>query len=98
MNAELLSGLKDSRLAELANEIATYQKELPRLLAEGHAGRHAVVHGNDIVNIWDTYADALQYAYERFGLDTRFAVKKIDPRDVERFAQFFGNSDPPCSS
>src|SRR5216683_5519522 len=98
MSTKLSSALNDPRLAELAAEIATYQRELPRLLAEGHTGRHAVLQGDQVVNIWDTYADAIQYARERFNHDTKFAVKKIDPRDVERFAQVFGDPDTPCSS
>jgi hypothetical protein len=68
----------------LAEEWETYKRELCRLLDEGNAGRHAVLHGDQVESIWDTYSDALQHAYDRFGLEKRFAVKRIDPRDEKR--------------
>jgi hypothetical protein len=66
-------------------EIATYLRELPRLLEEGHAGRNALVKGEEIVSIFDTQGDAIQAGCERFELEPIF-VKTIDPRDAERFA------------
>ena len=66
-------------------EIVTYVRELPRLLEEGHAWRHALIKGNEILSIWDTQGDATQAGRERFGLDP-ICVKTIDPRDIERFA------------
>lgn len=71
-------------------EIATYLRELPRLLKEGHAGRIALIRGNEILNIWDNQADAIQDGRQRFGLDPIF-VKAIDPRDPERFAHVAGH-------
>lgn len=68
-------------------EIATYRRELPRLLQEGQAGRCALIKGNEILSIWDTWGDANQAGYDRFGLDEPFCVQKIDPRDPDRFAQ-----------
>jgi hypothetical protein len=64
-------------------ENIAYLRELPRLLEEGEAGRHALVKGNDVVGIWDTDGDALQAGYERFG-DEQVFIKKIDSRDLER--------------
>jgi|SRR5581483_7276391 len=66
-------------------EIATYLRELPALLAQGQAGRHALVKGDAILGIWDAQADALEAGRERFGLEPIF-VKAIDARDTERFA------------
>jgi hypothetical protein len=66
-------------------ELATYLRELPRLLAEGQAGRHALIKGDEIVSIWEAQGEALQAGRERFGLEPIF-VKAIDPRDPERFA------------
>jgi hypothetical protein len=60
----------------LAAEWATYCRELPRLLAGGEEGRWALVQGNDVVSIWDTFADAVQAGDERFGL-TPFLVHQI---------------------
>jgi hypothetical protein len=70
----------------LEREVDTYRRELGRLLDEGHARRWALLQGDRVVSVWDTRGDALQYGYERFG-STPFAVKLIDPQDVERLAQ-----------
>jgi|SRR5208283_3463952 len=66
-------------------EVAAYRRELPRLLDEGNAWRHAIVKGDEVLSIWDTQGDAIQAAREKFGLDPIF-VKTIDPRDPERYA------------
>src|SRR5882762_647390 len=79
------SGLNGLKLFE--REIATYRRELPRLLEEGEAGRHALIKGDEVLSIWDTQGDAIQAGRERFGLEPIF-VKVIDPRDPERFALF----------
>jgi len=47
---------------------------LPRLLSE--EGKFVVIRGQEVAGTWGTYEDALQAAYERFGL-TPFLVKKI---------------------
>lgn len=67
----------------LEREAETYRREVGRLLAEGHAGRHVLIKGDEVVSIWDTQRDALQAGRDRFGLDD-IAVVKIDPRDPER--------------
>jgi len=87
------SGREGWKLYE--REIAAYLRELPRLLAEGHAGRHALVKGDEVLSIWDTQADALQAGRQRFGLEPIF-VKVIDPRDPERFALAKAQLDVQC--
>src|SRR5438132_1697180 len=67
-------------------EIATYLRELPRLLKEDQAWRHALIKGEEIVGIWQTDAEAIEAGRERFGLDPIY-VKRIDPRDHDRFAR-----------
>jgi hypothetical protein len=82
----------------LEQEIETYRRELPRLLSEGEAGRVALIKGAEVLSVWDTVGDALQAARERFGLDG-FAVKEIDPRDVQRFTQLdAAKKEPTCRS
>jgi hypothetical protein len=76
-------------------EIATYLRELPRMIEEGHAGRHALVKGDEVVSIWDTQGDAIQAGRERFGLDPIF-VKKVDPRDTKIFAQVKAQMGDAC--
>src|SRR5947207_2081024 len=75
--------LADS-LKPLAAEIASYRRELPRLLQDGEAGRFAVIRGGTVYGTWDTYRDASQYAREKFLLDQPFMVQRIDARDPER--------------
>jgi hypothetical protein len=86
-------------LKPLAVEVATYRHALPRLLDEGEAGRFVVIQGDQVLGTWDTYRDALQYGYERFG-DQPFMAQRIDPRDRERLAQLFPDTSTgtPCPS
>ena len=94
---EAILNLPDS-LKPLAVEIAAYRRELPRLLEEGEAGRFVVIRGDQVMDTWDTYRDALQYGSERCG-DQPFMVQRIDPRDVERLAQLFPDrGGAPCPS
>jgi hypothetical protein len=76
-------------------EIATYLRELPRMIEEGHAWRHALVKGDEVLSIWDTQGDAIQAGRERFGLDAIY-VKTIDPRDTKRFAQLKAQLGDTC--
>jgi hypothetical protein len=63
-------------------EIATYLRELPRLLAEGEEGRYVLIKGDQVVSIWDTADDAYQAGCERFGLEP-FLAQPINGRDLE---------------
>ncbi len=81
----------------LERELASYRRELPRLLEEGESGRFAVIEGDAVLSTWDTYRDALQYGYERFG-DHPFMVQRIDPRDGDRLARLFPGEGAACPS
>jgi hypothetical protein len=87
-SSPLPSGLHE-RLKPLEREIATYWHELPRLLQEGEANRFAVIKGDQVLSIWDTYRDASQYGSLRFDPDEPFMVQRIDQRDLERLARLF---------
>ena len=75
-------------LVHFEKEVAAYIRELPRWLQEGHAGHYTVINGDDVLGVWEKYDDALEFARDRFGIDAIF-VKKLDPRDPDRFAQLF---------
>lgn len=77
------SGEKALQMYE--KEIATYVRELPRLLEDGEEGRFALIKGDEILSIWDTNGDAIQAGVEKFGLDP-ICVMKVDERNVERYA------------
>ena len=46
-------------------EMATFQANLPTLL-EKDAGRNVLIHGERVVGIWDTKAEALEEGYRQF--------------------------------
>ncbi|MBI3823743.1 MAG: hypothetical protein HY289_13825 [Planctomycetes bacterium] len=77
------SGEKALKLYE--KEIATYVRELPRLVEEGHEGRFALIKGDEILSVWDTYREATQAGREKFGLDP-ICVTKIERRNIDRYA------------
>src|SRR5262245_9641521 len=83
-----LADLPDS-LKPLEREIATYRRELSRLLAEGHAHRYALIKGDQVVSIWDTFRDAHQAGRERFGFDP-FLAQPLDPQDLTRVSRRCG--------
>ena len=73
---------------DLAEELATYNKNLPILLKD--EGRYAVVFGSEIVGICSAYDDALQKGYERAALEP-FLVKKISrTEEVAYFTRDIG--------
>jgi hypothetical protein len=67
----------------LETEQSTYERELPKLMPS--AGKFALIQGNDVAGVYDTYQDALKVGYERYGLNP-FMVKKIAA--VERIHRF----------
>jgi hypothetical protein len=64
-------------------EIATYRRELPRLLAEGHAERFVLIKGDEVIGVWDTSDDAYQAGCQRFGTGP-FLAQPVDQRDLTR--------------
>jgi hypothetical protein len=75
-------------LLPLEREIATYYRELPRLIAEGHEGRYALIRDDQLVQLCDTSAQADALGHEKFGFD-RFMAQKIRAKDISGLAQYF---------
>ena len=75
----------------LEQELATYQRLLPALA--GEEGRHALIAGDKLLGIFDTYPDALAAGYAARGLEP-FLVKKIS--SVEVISYFTRNLRPAC--
>ncbi len=61
-------------MASLTQELETYLRELPKLLAQ--EGQFILIKGPAVVGTFDSYNDALQVGYQRFGLEP-FLVKQI---------------------
>jgi len=72
-----------SGIDAIRTEVRTYLRELPRLLAEGHEGRHALIKGEEVLSIWDTFEDAYQAGRERFGWGVVFIAQPIDPKFLD---------------
>ena len=60
-----------------------FLRELPRLLADGQKGRHALIKGEELLSIWDTFADGYQAGRERFGIGVAFLIQPIDPKFLD---------------
>ncbi len=59
----------------LEQELATYEAHRTELL--GHAaGRFALVHGSDVIGVFDTKPDAIASGYKQFG-NAPFLVREI---------------------
>jgi hypothetical protein len=66
----------------LEKELETYQKKLPELTAQ--AGKFALIHGSDLVDVFGAYEDALKAGYSKFGLEP-FLVKQIQATEQVQF-------------
>lgn len=83
------------KVKPLERELLTYFRELPRLLQAGAAGRHALIRGEEIVGIWDTWNEAIQIGRERYGMEP-VCVKQIDPQDADRLARLKASEEAQC--
>ncbi len=71
----------------LEKELATYRAKLEELLSD--EGKFVLIHGDVVAGVWDTYEDALQTGYQKFGL-TPFFVKRIQwAETVQNFTRDF---------
>jgi hypothetical protein len=50
----------------LAQSLDTYLREVPRLLAEGHEGKHILIKDDQVLGLFDTHVAALAEGYRRF--------------------------------
>jgi hypothetical protein len=66
----------------LDQEIETYRQQLPSLLLE--EGKFALIHGRELVGLFDSYQDALTAGYEKFGVQP-FLVKQIKAIEQAHF-------------
>lgn len=57
-------------------ELKTYEAHKDELVAKGD-GKYVLIQGSELAGIWETYEDALQAGYGRYGLKP-FFVRKIE--------------------
>lgn len=58
----------------LEKELAVYKQKLPELAEQ--EGKFALIHGDELVDVYTSYEDAIKEGYNRFKLDP-FLVKQI---------------------
>lgn len=58
----------------LEKELATYQAKIADL--KEHQGKFVLIHGDDVVDFFATYEDAIKAGYQKFQLEP-FLVKRI---------------------
>lgn len=87
-----MNGASGAKMA-LEKELATYKTKLPEL-KENNEGKFVLIHGEDIVGVYDSYEDAMKIGYERFKLEA-FLVKKIEAVEQAQFVSRYVN---PCSA
>jgi hypothetical protein len=80
-------------MAALDRELATYQRLLHSELA-AEDGRFALIAGDDLLGVFDSYNDALTAGYQRRGLEP-FLVKKVAV--VETVAYFTRDLGTACT-
>jgi hypothetical protein len=67
---------------DLEKELATYQRELPRLLKEGHEGKYALIHGDQVHSLWPDEDAAYEAGCEHFGLEPFLAQQVLRDEPV----------------
>ncbi len=79
-------------MSTLQTEALTYQASLAENL-KYHAGQYVVIQGALVAHFSLSYESALDWAYEHFGLDDHFFVKKVaEDQNVAHFTRDLG----PC--
>ena len=69
----------------LEKEMQTFARSLPTLLADpDNQGGFALVHGDEIAGVFDSFDAALSVGYDRFQLEP-FLVREVTDREQPRY-------------
>jgi len=68
----------------LERELATYKEKLSELIANNNEGKFALVRGDQVVDVFGTYEDAIKEGYAKFGLEP-FLVKQVQTIEQVHF-------------
>jgi hypothetical protein len=66
----------------LEKELATYKQKLPEL--KEHEGKYALIHGDEFVDVFTSYEDAIKAGYNKFQLEP-FLVKQVHTTEQVQF-------------
>jgi len=75
----------------LEKELTVYKQKLPEL--KGQEGKFALIHGDDFIDTFGSYEDAMKEGYSKFGVNDPFLVKQIQA--IEQ-VQFISRFVEPC--
>lgn len=79
----------------LEKELATYKNKLPEL--KGSEGKFVLIHGDDVIELFTSYEDAIKEGYARFKLEP-FLVKQVQTVEQVQFVtRLFAPSCTPAS-
>ena len=67
----------------LEKEMLTYQAHEAEL--ELHSGKFVLIQGDQVVDFFGDYEDAIRAGYREFGVDKPFLVKKIEATEQAQF-------------
>ena len=70
---------KERAIMALEQEMETYRRELPKLLAD--EGKFVLIHGTQVLGVFPDRGSALETGYQGVGLDTAFLVKQIQKKE-----------------
>jgi len=76
----------------LEQELETFKNNLQTLKAE-HEGKYVLIHGDQVIDVFSSYDDAIKAGYGKFGLNP-FLVKQIHALE---HAQFVSRFVDPCT-
>ena len=76
----------------LEKELETYKAKLPELKQD--EGKFVLIHGDDVIDTFTSYEDAIKEGYKKFGLKP-FLVKQI--HSIEQ-VQFISRSVSFCTA
>ena len=68
----------------LEKELQTYKNKLAELLANEGEGKYALIRGDELINVFGTYEDAIKEGYAKFKLEP-FLVKQIESIESVHF-------------
>lgn len=72
---------ENARIDEVRANYEAFRSKLPELL-EGHAGKFAVIRHREIVDFFDTMADAARFATKMYP-DRLYSVQEVTERQIE---------------
>jgi hypothetical protein len=80
-------------MSHLQAEFLTYQDQLATMLSQ-HRGQYVVIKGSNLSHFSESYEQALNWAYETFGLDGFFVKKVDDDQEIAHFTRDLGPCRP----